>query len=165
MSRQEADREDLYQEIRALTPRAEIQIDPEGEIVTAGSRAATGGWSIYFGADPAYHFDASGGLRRAYAEGLLYRTQGATLARMKRQRTAAEVQLVRHDLSEAEVTAFIGAMRGRLRSLRDAVQQGRAKVLRQEPRDFAVANWFTKALDEMLSSEPALAAAIPTRRP
>jgi hypothetical protein len=164
MSRQEGDREDLFHEIRALSPRVEFQVLPDGEIVTAGSRAATRGWSIYFGADPAYHFDSSGGLRRAYAEGLLYRTQGTTLARMNRQRNAKEVQLVRHDLAEVEVADFVGDMRSRLTSLRDTMQRGQTKVLRQEPAELAVASLFAQALDKILFAEPILASAIPTRR-
>jgi hypothetical protein len=164
MSRQESDRDDLFQEIRALSPRVEFQVLPGGEVVTAGSRAATGGWSIYFGADPVYHFDASGGLRRAYVDSQLYRTQGTTLARMNRQRTAEEVQLVRRDLSTMEVASFASAMRSRLNWLREAMQQGRAKLLRQEPSELAVANLLAEALDVVLSAEPILAPAIATRR-
>ncbi|MEZ6044739.1 MAG: hypothetical protein R3C11_03990 [Planctomycetaceae bacterium] len=41
---------------------------------------------LYLGPDPVYHFDAAGRLKRAYVEGLLYRTQESTLARLERLR-------------------------------------------------------------------------------
>jgi hypothetical protein len=164
MSRQEADREDLFAEIRALSPRVEFEVSPDGPIVTAGFRAATGGWSVYFGADPTYHFDSSGGLRRAYAKGLLYRTQGATLARLDRQRTSEEVQLLRSDLTEAELAEFIDEMRNRLKAFCESIRLGEARVLRQEPPEKKTAEILSEALGQILAADPILAPAIPTRR-
>ncbi|MGH7129995.1 MAG: hypothetical protein ACREJB_15520, partial [Planctomycetaceae bacterium] len=81
-------------EATALARRVEIVCPDETEPVIAGVRE-DGTLSVYFGADPAYHFDASGRLRRAFAAGCLYRTQGHTLARLLRRRTASVVELLR----------------------------------------------------------------------
>jgi len=59
----------------------------EPENVIARFRA-DGSPSIYFGSDPVYHFDEAGRLRRAFVEEQLFRTQGDTLARLTRTRTA-----------------------------------------------------------------------------
>src|SRR4029077_15594660 len=102
MARHEAEREDLMGEAKALRERVEYSIDGQPEAIVAGFRP-TGQWSLYFGSDPVYHFAADGALRRAFCGDELYRTQGTTLARLSRVRTAEEVQLVRHDLSPVEL--------------------------------------------------------------
>ena len=95
-----------------------------GEHVVAGFRA-DGALSIFFGADPVYHFNAAGELRRAYCDGLLFKAERGRLVSLERVRQENEVQLVRHELSDAEQAAFLadderaaarvgGAMRGEL---------------------------------------------------
>src|SRR5262245_3342321 len=106
MSRHESDREDLMAEATALRERIALQLGGETEHVVLGFRD-NGGWSLYFGSDPVFHFDAAGGLRRAFVDGELYRSQGTTLARLTRTRTDREVQLVRHDLSQGELEEFL----------------------------------------------------------
>jgi len=105
MARQEADREDLWAEAVALTSRAELLIAGRAEPVLVGSRA-NGWWSVYFGQDVMLQFTVAGALRRAYRQGDLFRTQGLTLARLQRQRTADETVLLRHDLDPIELVEF-----------------------------------------------------------
>jgi hypothetical protein len=133
MARHEADREDLMAEATALRERIELDLPGEAEYVVAGFRD-NGCCSIYFGADPVYHFDAEGGVRRAFAAGDLYRSQGKTLARLTRTRTGSEVHLVRHDLDVAELEAFLSGMRGRLERLQSALEIDSAKVVQQVPQ-------------------------------
>ena len=64
MARNEEDREDLMAEATALAERVELTVPQESDFVTAGFRR-TGHLSLYFGQDPAYHFDEEGRLRRA----------------------------------------------------------------------------------------------------
>src|SRR5262245_19900425 len=106
MSRHEADREDLMAEATALARRVKLSVPGEVERVVAGFRA-TGRLSIYFGGEPVYHFDAEGRLRRAFVNGLLYRTQGTTLARLRRERSAEVTELRRRDLSPTELRQFL----------------------------------------------------------
>jgi hypothetical protein len=129
MARHEEHREDLMAEAVALVRRIEIRVPGESEAVTAGWRS-TGWFSVYFGQDVAYTFDEAGRLRRAFADGFLYRTQGTTLARLERRRTEKESTLVRHDLTPDELAAFLVAMRGRLGRLTHVVAAREVDVLR-----------------------------------
>lgn len=132
MSRHEHDREDLLAEATALLPRVELSVPDEAEPVVAGFRQG-GACSIFFGGDPAYHFDARGRLRRAFVAGYLFRSQGTTLARLLRERSPDATHLLRHDLTPGELQSFLQHMQGRLQALRAALVKGRTQVLRQVP--------------------------------
>ncbi len=90
MARQERDREDLMAEATALTRRAEW-IPPGEEPVVTGFRN-NGAFSIYFGPDPCFHFTPKGELRRAFANGYLFRSEGTTLSRLLRQRERSRLE-------------------------------------------------------------------------
>lgn len=132
MARHEADREDLMREATALRERVELDVPGEAESVVAGFRQ-DGRLSLYFGQDPAFHFDAQGGLRRAFCGGDLYRSQGSTLARLRRERTPQATDLVRHDLTPEELDAFQRQMRDRLEKLLAALQSGTVRILARFP--------------------------------
>ncbi|HEX6986957.1 MAG TPA: hypothetical protein VF170_16385, partial [Planctomycetaceae bacterium] len=132
MARHEADREDLLAEATALVRRAELALPGSPEPVVAGFRR-DGGLSVYFGGDPAYHFDPAGRLKRAYRGGRLYRTQGETLAELTRDRTATETALLRRDLTPEETESFLTEMSVRLALLGAAVERGEARVGRRVP--------------------------------
>ena len=132
MARHEADREDLMREATALERRCELQVPGTSETVIAGLRA-DGRLSIYFGADPVYHFDESLRLRRAYDGGFLYRTQGTTLARLLRSRTETATELIRHDLDEVELARFRAEMCQHVETLSDALRSATATLLKSVP--------------------------------
>jgi hypothetical protein len=94
---------------------------------------ADGWFSLYFGSDPVFHFDAEGALRRAFVSGDLYRSQVQTLARLTRTRSADGVEMVRHDLDAAELEEFMAAIHVRLDRFLDALRSGAAQVIRQVP--------------------------------
>ena len=119
MARQESDREDLFREATALVERIElapISSDDVDAPVVIGFRR-DGSMSVYFGADPAYHFNSSGQLRRAYCGGLLFKAEHGTLVSLERARQESEVQLVRRPLIEAEQAQFLAEMAERLRDV------------------------------------------------
>lgn len=159
MARHETEREDLLREATALRRRGEWRVPGEHNPVTAGFRDG-GECSIYFGEDPCYHFDAAGGLRRAYCEGRLYRTQGTTLAELTRVRTPEETQLQRRDLSGDEVAEFLTRLRDRLAGLHAALAGGSTILLRQVPEDCDPGVELTAWLAHRLSGPIVLAAAI-----
>jgi hypothetical protein len=109
MARHEAEREDLLAEARALVDRAEYQVPGEEQPVVAGFRA-NGAMSLYFGEDPALHWNSQGELRRAYTGGLLYKAEHGQLVSLRRERTEHETALVRHELVEEELLAFKSKM-------------------------------------------------------
>lgn len=125
MAREESDREDLMREAVALNRRMEIGVVGSVEPIVLGFRDSTGWFSIYFGQDPVYTWDAAGQLRRAYEGGCLFRTQGATLARLERMRSENAVELVRHDLDAAECERFLQRMQARLAELSDVLTTNR----------------------------------------
>jgi hypothetical protein len=163
MARHESDREDLMQEATGLTRRAEWQVPFFPEPVVAGFKR-NGACSVYFGAEPVLQFDTSGGLRRAFFEGCLFRTQGTTLARLRRNRTDSESELLRHDLDESELAAFRVQAASWLYQLLQAIVDGEAIRLRQIPEQGEVVLDLCVLLRQVLSNGLPLAAAIPGKR-
>lgn len=137
MARHVADREDLWTEVTALEPRGEWRIPSAASPVTAGVRS-DGRASIYFGGDPAYHFDAAGRLRRAFVEGALFRSAGDRLARLTREQSPEASQLWRCELTPADLTEWLAAMQIRLQGFLQAFDSGAARLLRSSP---STADW------------------------
>ena len=139
MARVETDREDLFAEATALVRRCEFQSE-SGESIVAGFRR-DGSLSLYVSADPVYHFDPDGRLKRAYRSGLLYRTQGETLAELARQRTETETILRRRDLTSDETAIFVDEMIARLSSFASQLANDELKVVRQQsPADASLSS-------------------------
>jgi hypothetical protein len=163
MARHEADREDLWREIRGLSPRIEIIGPGFADSVVAGFRPALGGWSVYFGQDPVWHFDSAGRLRRAYLDGSLYRSQGDTLSRLTRRRTGTTVELVRHDLDAQELQAIVERMRRQIREVQTGLESETLTVLRQHPAEQDGLDGFRTALIAVLHTPQPLSPAISSR--
>ena len=145
MARNEVDRDDLLAEVVALTRRVELRTPSHGEPVVIGFRA--NGWlSIYFGSDPMYQFDESGQLRRAFVDGLLYRTQGTTLAQLRRERSASETTLLRRDLTERELVDFQCIVCEAAESLRQHLVTGQIVILRRVPLE------DTRLIDDIVAA-------------
>jgi len=132
MSRRESDREDLLREATALVERAELAVAGFGEPVIVGFRR-DGSASFFFGADPVYQFNTAGELRRAFVGGVLLKAERRRLVAMRRERSAAEVALVRSELSDEESASLIGALRKRLDSLHAALAGGSFTLAGQVP--------------------------------
>ncbi len=116
MARHEHDREDLLREATALVHRGQWLL-ADGTSVIIGFRR-DGSASIFLGEDPVYHFNSRVQLRRAYSKGFLLKAERGQLARLTRVRTTQAVQLVRHELSAAEATEFLGTVAANLAKLR-----------------------------------------------
>ena len=163
MARHQADREDLMQEATALVRRAEWLVPLQADPVVAGFKRS-GGWSVYFGSEPVYQFDAQGRLRRAFADGDLWRTQGTTLARLHRERTDHNSGLRRYDLLPSELAEFLEAARHRLESFLAALDCSAARLVRQVPEAADLLEEITAALRSALSGGIVLAPPIPGKR-
>lgn len=162
MARHEEDREDLMREASGLIRRAEWRVSGFDEPVVVGQKR-NGVWSIYCGADPVYQFDADGGLRRAFVDGLLYRTQGATLSQLRRQRTETESWLVRDDLTMDEFESFRSHTVAVLKRLLECFERHQVSLLRSIPADGDLEVDFVAVLKLALGRRIALAPAIPGR--
>ncbi len=163
MARHESDREDLMREATALRQRVEFQVPHEADLITAGFRD-NGCFSIYVGPDPVFHFDKDSRLRRAFAAGQLYRTQGTTLARLTRVREPNRTDLLRHDLSAEELREFLQTSRCRLAELIDAIDNKRFTVVAQIPADGDVVANAVAAVRRFMQTDDCLAPRIAGKR-
>lgn len=143
-------------EATALVQRAELNLPGQGEPAVAGFRR-DGRLSVYFGADPVYHLDCRGRLRRAYVDGKLYRSQGTHLAELTRQRTATQTSLVRRDLDPGQSQDFLEAMQRRLEELYVALCGDQFELVRIEPPDAEVVAQLGEVLQATLSQPARLA--------
>jgi hypothetical protein len=133
LAREEQDREDLLAEAVALVERAEIEFPSCGGRVVAGFRR-DGCGSVYFDSDPVYHFNTRHELRRAFAQGRLLKAERGSLVALERVRTAHEVQLVRHELSDAETAEFLRELARRWRSLEASLRTCDYRLVGQVPQ-------------------------------
>lgn len=132
MASHESDREDLLNEATALVRRAELTGPNDPEPVVIGFRR-DGSLSVYFGADPVYHFDPEGRLKRAYVSGRLYRTQGDTLAELTRERSPSQTTLHRRDLSSLELRHLLTEIIDRITKLLLQHRFHEIQIARQVP--------------------------------
>jgi len=132
MARQQHDREDMLAEATALVERASLKLPGYGEEIFVGFRT-DGSASFYFGPERVYQMTSAGRLRRAFVGGLLYKAQRGRLVALRRQRTEARVDLVRHELSAGQQRDLVNAARQHLDTLREALHGGTFKLLGQVP--------------------------------
>ena len=132
MARQEAEREDLLREATALVERAELCVGGVAEPVVVGFRR-DGAGSAYFGGEPVFQFNSRGELRRAFVGGRLLKAERGELVALTRQRTADEVQLVRHELTDTETEAVLRSLGEHVARLRHALASGEFSVTGQVP--------------------------------
>jgi hypothetical protein len=136
MAREESEREDLLREATALVERIELAAAgaEDREHIFAGFRA-DGALSIYFGADPAYHFNSDGELRRAFCDGWLIKAEAGRLVAMERRRQEQEVQLVRHELADDAQAAFLASMSRRLHDFEQRLRSSALAIVGRVPAD------------------------------
>lgn len=137
MARDSEAREDLMREATALVVRCELTLPLEPEPIVVGFRV-DGCGSVYWGEDPAYHFNTRHELRRAYVGGLLFKAEAGRLVSLRRERGGGEVALRRHELDDAELQTTLSALAARLDRLLAALQTGQASLVRQVPAAGAV---------------------------
>lgn len=132
MAREEQDREDLLAEARALVERAEWHVEGWNETLVVGFRR-DGGASFYFGADPAFHFNPQGQLRRAFIDEALVKAERGRLVRLDRRRQGGEVQLVRDELDDERQQQLLHDLGERFERLAEALSQQRFTTVGQVP--------------------------------
>jgi hypothetical protein len=167
MARNESDREDLMSEAVSLIRRIEMATNSARGPVIVGVNAS--GWLfVYIGQDLMYRFDEKNRLRRSFADGILYRTQGSTLASLVRQRTpdestgVATTSLIRRDLGPAELKLFRDRMNHELTGVRQLF--GMNVIARQHPADASeVVEELRERIEQVLVSDEFLAPVIVRR--
>lgn len=134
MARDEADREDLLGEARALVERIELRLPQDPEPIVAGFRS-NGALSLYFGGQPVYQFNAAGELRRAFLGGSMFKAQSGELWQIDRVRTVNNVELRTQALGTRGQQAFLNELDERLANLLAALDAGRARVVGVVPAE------------------------------
>ena len=153
MARDEQQREDLLAEATALVERAELKVAGEADPVVVGFRR-DGAASVFFGGDLAYHFNSAGELRRAFLSGLLYKAERGRLVSLTRRRVPGEVQLLRHELTDAQTRDFMAELVRRFDALRSGLAHGDVKVVRQVPESVEIAGRIRVWLDNLSLPPP-----------
>lgn len=140
MARNESDREDLMAEAVSLIRRIEYTLATDRSLIVAGFNAL--GWLfVYVGHDVMYRFDEECRLRRAFVDGLLYRTEGSSLSSLDRRRTvdpqnpdaAPITTLVRRTLSSDELSEFRQRMVDEIGTVLETIEKQTPS--RQFPQD------------------------------
>jgi hypothetical protein len=118
------DREGLLRDARALVPRVQLQVTLGGKRVSlfAGFRGAA--LSLYYNADPVFHFNADGELRRAFLDGRLVKAGAGRLVAMERVFTPTAVELQAAEMSAEAQAALVADLAARLAELRDVLAAG-----------------------------------------
>ncbi len=158
----EQDREDLMREAMALPQRVELQVQGMETFVTVGFRASSA-MSVFIGQDPVYQFDPQGRLRRAFVDGVLFRSQHTTLAMLKRERTETQTLLLRTDLTEDRLHEFHTTMLQKLGSLEHVLKIGDYAVIRCVPEAESHVAQIQTALAMIRLADPWLSPAIRRR--
>jgi len=138
-------------EATALVRRAKFSTADGHPELVAGYRG-DGSLSLYLGEDPVYQFDPEGRLRRAFVDGLLYRTQGSTLAQLTRDRSSDDhVGLLRHDLDDDQLAVFRRSMTETLSGLLEDLDVSRLNQSAAVPESADVATELVSSLQQVLS--------------
>lgn len=156
MARHEVDREDLLREATALVERVELVVAGWSESVVVGFRRG-GEASVYFGADPVYQFNLDGELRRGFREGRLIKAEGRRLVYLERQRSAAEVALIREPLGAGVSEQLLSDARRLLSELSASLQTGQFRELGRVPAEVdvvaRVVAWLKTLPDPLVAAD------------
>jgi hypothetical protein len=161
LARHEADRDDLFAETRGIVPRIEFPFDDSIGLV---GRKREGGLVVYLGQDRMLGFSRSGGLRRALADGLLFKAAaGRRLVRIRRDRSEGGHVLLESELSAEETAGFLETARLDLGKALAALRAAPLHRCRMDPggadgpeRAETVRTELATALEQLLSTEPVI---------
>jgi len=103
------------------------------EAIFVGNRKQ-GGWSVYFGEDPVYQFNAQGKLRRAHFEEQNYAASDGKLLLLHRGRSGGHVEIQRIYSVDTE-RLMLADCHKRLNELAELMQSGPIEVADRFPAD------------------------------
>jgi hypothetical protein len=129
------DREDLLRDARALVPRVQIQATLGGRRVSLFAGFRGDALSLYYNADPVFHFNADGELRRAFIDGRLVKAEAGRLVAMERVFTPTAVELHAEDVTAETQAALLVDLAARLAELREVLSAGNFTLDGQVPAD------------------------------
>jgi hypothetical protein len=128
-------REDLLCDARGLVPRVLIRAEFEGVPVEVLFGFRGDALSIYFGDDPAFHFNSRGDLRRAFVGDRIIKAERGQLVSLTPKRSSDQTALMAMVMSSAAVSALLNDLRQRLSTLAGLLATNEATVLGCQPED------------------------------
>jgi hypothetical protein len=157
VARRESDREDLLEEATGLNPCWEFRLHNETVPTVAGFRK-NGNLTIYLREGTMFHFDTGGRLRRAYVAGELYRSEGRTISRLRRERTTDSTTLLRKDLGDAELRDWLEREWKILVELLERLENGEYLLLRKRGAESDGIGRLLATLKSIVQSPPRISA-------
>ena len=115
-------REDLMRDATAYVRRLMIRKSPTREAIFMGFRRQ-GGWSVYFGEDPVYQFNALCKLRRVHFESQNYAASEGKLHCLQPTRVGGRVEIQRI-YSTATERRIVADCHSRLQELAELLRSG-----------------------------------------
>lgn len=129
-------RENMLAEAIAFQRRLLIRLDgprvPSELEVFIGIRNS-GGWSIYFGQDPVYHFTATNCLRRAFVSHQRFESLSRRIWLLGRHSLGGKVQFARQQLDNGNEQALLGNCQMNLHRTWQAMKSGQFELLGSFP--------------------------------
>ena len=159
MAREVQDREDLLRDGKALVPRVELQVEIDEQTVTvvAGFRAH-GALSLYFDAEPVYHFNSRNQLRRAFVDDRLVKAERGRLIALRRVQSNTSSTLLRHEMTDAEQSELCRRLQDYLQALGQALAANRYVAAGQIPEDSDVViqlqGWLGRLKEVTIAESP-----------
>jgi hypothetical protein len=126
-------REDLLRDTRALMPRVLIRAEIEGEHVDVLFGFRGDALSIYFGDDPAFHFNSRGELRRAFVNERLIKAERGQLVSMTPKRSSDQTTLAASTMSDVAASALLNDLGRRLLAMARLLSTNDVTVLGCHP--------------------------------
>jgi hypothetical protein len=146
MARDVHDREDLFRDAVALSPRVQLRRRdaPPFLEVFAGFRGDC--LSVYFGDDPVFHFNSAGELRRAFVDNLILKAESGQLVALQRMQSTTSSQLTRLQWDDSRFQGLLDDVDDRLCKLLADLTGGAFDVVGQFPADgdaqLRLRNWL-----------------------
>ncbi len=140
-------RENLMRDATAYARRLMLQKPQSGEAIFIGVRPQ-GGWSVYFGEDPVYQFNAQCELRRVHFDDQNYAANDGKLYLLHRARSGGHVEIQRIYSADTE-RHVLADCHIRLTELAELARSGSAETAERFPVDDVD---LVKDLCELISS-------------
>lgn len=162
MARHAEEREDLLRDATAFDRRIQLQIPHQGDtsVVFAGFRP-DGTLSLYWNADPVWHFNSRRELRRAYVSGKLLKAEKGQLVALNPVRDENTTVMVREVLSEEQHNEVRRHMLALFETLQKSLEQSQFSMDGQHPADSDVlkllVDWLHPLPDFCIARKPNVA--------
>lgn len=155
MAKDADDREDLLRDATAYVTRVEFMVPGFDHEVFCGFRA-NDAFSLYWGQDTVFQFNANAELRRAFWRDRMIASFKHQLHWLERDANAARVRLQRVPLTEKETSALMEAYATCRKTIVDVISSNEHSVVGEFPEDANVSDRVVRWLQQQENVKLAL---------